>query len=102
MNLAGRTCIVFVVLAFSRYGASAHVSHNDELANSQFEENRPTTDTTKLLKDELLFQRGTQTYLWALPLDKYARDEEWIGEGFRPRLQHPSNLEETAGRERRW
>jgi hypothetical protein len=31
-------------------------------------ENRPTAETSKLLKDELLFQRATQTYLWALPL----------------------------------
>jgi hypothetical protein len=29
---------------------------------------RPTPETHKLLKDELLFQRATQTYLWALPL----------------------------------
>ncbi len=31
-------------------------------------ENRPTAATAKLLRDELLFQRATQTYLWALPL----------------------------------
>jgi hypothetical protein len=68
MNLADRTCIAFALIALTGYGASAQVPRYDELANSQFEENRPTTDTTKLLKDELLFQRGTQTYLWALPL----------------------------------
>jgi len=38
------------------------------LANSAFVENRPTTETAKLLKDELLFRRATQIYLWALPL----------------------------------
>jgi hypothetical protein len=31
-------------------------------------ENRPTPDTGRLLKDELLLQRATQTYRWALPL----------------------------------
>ena len=31
-------------------------------------ENRPTGKTTATLRDELLFQRATQTYLWALPL----------------------------------
>src|SRR5262249_53868998 len=31
-------------------------------------ENRPTPETAKLLREELLFQRATQTYLWALPL----------------------------------
>jgi len=40
----------------------------DALANSPMAENRPTPETSKLLKDELLFQRATQTYLWALPL----------------------------------
>jgi hypothetical protein len=40
----------------------------DNLANAPFLENRPTPETSQLLKDELLFQRATQTYLWALPL----------------------------------
>ena len=38
------------------------------LADSAMRENRPTAETIALLKDELLFQRATQTYLWALPL----------------------------------
>src|SRR5262249_24123658 len=37
-------------------------------ANLPFRENRPTAATAKELRDELLFQRATQTYLWALPL----------------------------------
>ena len=40
----------------------------DALANSAMVENRPAPATTKLLKEELLFQRATQTYLWAMPL----------------------------------
>jgi hypothetical protein len=40
----------------------------DELASLRFVENRPTKDTAQTLRDELLFQRATQTYLWALPL----------------------------------
>jgi hypothetical protein len=39
-----------------------------DLAASPFMENRPTGKTTATLRDELLFQRATQTYLWALPL----------------------------------
>jgi hypothetical protein len=38
----------------------------DGLANLPFENNRPTAATARTLKDELLFQRATQTYLWAL------------------------------------
>jgi hypothetical protein len=48
--------------------ASAQTDRYDALANSPMFENRPTPETAKLLKDELLFQRATQTYLWALPL----------------------------------
>jgi hypothetical protein len=38
------------------------------LSSLPFEENRPTKETAQTLRDELLFQRATQTYLWALPL----------------------------------
>jgi hypothetical protein len=40
----------------------------DALAGSSMLENRPTAEASRRLKDELLFQRATQTYLWALPL----------------------------------
>jgi hypothetical protein len=40
----------------------------DTLANLPFKKGRPTADTAQTLKDELLFQRATQTYLWAMPL----------------------------------
>jgi hypothetical protein len=39
-----------------------------QLADSSFVQNRPSLQTTQLLTDELLFQRATQTYLWAMPL----------------------------------
>jgi hypothetical protein len=48
--------------------AFAQTSRFDELANLPFKENRPTEQTAQTLRDELLFQRATQTYLWALPL----------------------------------
>lgn len=38
------------------------------LAGLPFERGRPTAEATRTLKDELLFQRATQTYLWAMPL----------------------------------
>jgi hypothetical protein len=46
----------------------AQSSRYDALANSPMVENRPSVETSKLLRDELLIQRATQTYLWALPL----------------------------------
>jgi hypothetical protein len=46
----------------------AQADRYDALANSPFSENRPTQETAETLRDELLFQRATQAYLWALPL----------------------------------
>src|SRR5215510_10186631 len=59
-----------VLLAVLVLAPPAHVQTDryEALANSAMVENRPTPETSALLKDELLFQRATQTYLWALPL----------------------------------
>ena len=45
----------------------AQSSRYDELANFPFQQNYPTEETAQRLKDELLFERGVQSYLWALP-----------------------------------
>src|SRR5215470_7217871 len=52
----------------SAQSQTSQQSRYDELANLPFVNNRPTPETAKILSDELLFQRATQTYLWALPL----------------------------------
>ena len=59
-----------IMLATASFSAIAHAqsSRYEALANAPMVENRPTPETSKQLKDELLFQRATQTYLWALPL----------------------------------
>jgi hypothetical protein len=58
----------------------------DELAKLPFAENRPTKETAQALRDELLFQRATQTYLWALPLintlGMKVGSEKTFGEGY--------------------
>jgi hypothetical protein len=43
-------------------------THWDQISAIPFKENRPTKETAQTLRDELLFQRATQTYLWAMPL----------------------------------
>jgi hypothetical protein len=48
--------------------AFAQPAHFETLSSLPFSENRPTQETSRILRDELLFQRATQTYLWALPL----------------------------------
>ena len=66
---AYRAALVALLVAPS-FGAQvmAQPSRFETLANSAFTEGRPTPETAKTLKDELLFQRATQTYLWAIPL----------------------------------
>ena len=48
--------------------ASAQSDRIRDLASLPFEQNRPTHETAQALMEELIFQRATQTYLWALPL----------------------------------
>jgi hypothetical protein len=48
--------------------ALSQPSRHDALAASPSFENRPTAQSSRTLMDELLFQRATQAYLWALPL----------------------------------
>jgi hypothetical protein len=40
----------------------------ESLSNLPFAENRPTAETAQTLRNELLLQRATQTYLWARAL----------------------------------
>src|SRR5580700_9735957 len=58
------------VLAISGLTTPTHAQESrfDELANLPFAEGRPTKESAQTLNDELLFQRATQTYLWAMPL----------------------------------
>ena len=45
----------------------AQEARYDDLANLPFQQDYPTEATAQRLTDELLFQRGVQSYLWALP-----------------------------------
>ena len=58
------TCLLASITCLAR----AQTSRFDALADTPFQENRPTAESAALLRDELMFQRATQTYLWALPL----------------------------------
>ena len=67
-QVAGMTASILFATVSLVTPSFAQADRYDVLANSAMFENRPTPATSKLLKDELLFQRATQTYLWALPL----------------------------------
>lgn len=64
------TAALLGVLATGGFATQALAQETgfDKLANLPFAEGRPTKETAQTLRDELLFQRATQTYLWALPL----------------------------------
>ena len=47
---------------------SESIRHQAKIAALPFVEDRATAEAAQTLRDELLYQRATQTYLWALPL----------------------------------
>ena len=78
-----RTMVGFAVLLCMGSSALAQdtttksdFSHYDELAKLPFPGAYPTKKTDSTLKNELVFQRGVQSYLWALPaMNMYAMRE---------------------------
>jgi len=66
--------------------AQAQTSRFDGLADLPFEGGYPTKEGVATLKDELLFQRAVQTYIWALPaLNMYGMkegSEQTFGKGY--------------------
>jgi len=66
--------------------ALAQESRYDDLANLPFDNGYPSKEGVAILKDELLFQRAVQSYIWALPaLNVYAMkegSEKVFGKGY--------------------
>ncbi|SOZ38522.1 DUF1254 domain-containing protein [Cupriavidus neocaledonicus] len=58
---------VAVAVSFCSSAAPAQTARYDALVNAPFEKDYPTPTATSLLRDELIFQRAVQAYLWALP-----------------------------------
>ena len=96
-----KAALIATMVAFIGLPVAVHaqIDRFDSLANSPMAENRPTPATAKLLRDELLFQRAAQTYLWALPLintlGMKVGSEKVFGSG----LQHPPGREEASRRQ---
>ena len=73
-RIAGLLCLAVALSACKQQapapsGSPVDMSaHFEQMANLPIAENRPTPETAAALKDAMLFQRATQTYLWALPL----------------------------------
>src|SRR5262245_40261544 len=60
--------VVACMILLVPMSASAQGDRFKALANSPFVQDRPTAETARLLKGELLFQRASQVYLWAMPV----------------------------------
>jgi hypothetical protein len=75
-----------MMAAFGVASASAASSRFEELANIPFNAGYPSHADVAKLKDELLFQRGVQSYLWAqAALNMYAMkegSEKQFGKGY--------------------
>ena len=69
------THTVLVALLLTPGFALAQQDRFDALANSATFENRPTPASAEKLMDELLFQRASQTYLWAYAAHQHDGDE---------------------------
>jgi hypothetical protein len=67
-NLFAAALVGVLAMSANATQVLAQETSFDRLANLPFAEGRPTKETAQTLRDELLFQRATQTYLWALPL----------------------------------
>jgi hypothetical protein len=65
-----RAALASLVLAFGLTGGPVPAQNTrwNKLANYPFHQHYPTEETGKRLRDELLFERATQTYLWALAI----------------------------------
>ncbi len=59
---------VLSLAPFASAQEADHLQRYDRLANVEQFENRPTAEATQMLLDEMLFQRATQTYVWAMPV----------------------------------
>jgi hypothetical protein len=68
LNLFAAAPVGFLAMSALATQALAHETSFDKLANLPFAEGRPTKETAQTLRNELLFQRATQTYLWTMPL----------------------------------
>src|SRR5258708_32481340 len=74
MNIGHKACVLALSVAgaLTMNGpltqARAQETHFSELANLPFAGGRSAADATEQVDGDLLFQRATQTYLWAMPL----------------------------------
>lgn len=75
-----------LLTCFTLLGGTANAAPDrfEKLSKSPFKDNRPTKETVRTLTEELLFQRATQTYLWAMPLINTMGMRDGFAESYEP------------------
>jgi hypothetical protein len=80
------TALTIIILAALNAASNAEGARYDELAVQPFRQGFLSRDAIASFKDELVFQRATQAYLWALPaLNMYGMkegSEKVFGKGY--------------------
>jgi len=79
-----RIAASIVVLAVTTALAHAQADRFEGLAKLPFDQNRPTEQTARTLQEELIFQRATQTYLWAMPLLNTMGMRDGFAQAYKP------------------
>lgn len=68
LSISSCSMLLFFAAAFCHAQSPDKVADRyDALASLDFKQGYPTEQAIQQLKDELLFQRATQAYLWAIP-----------------------------------
>ena len=75
------------------------IRHQAKIAALPLVENRATAETAQTLRDELLYHRATQTYLWALPLINTLGMQRRLREDVRRGVQRLAGVEEAPRRQ---
>lgn len=82
------TATALFILSSCNETKTTEGNHYDTLVDLPFLGGYPTDEANKALADELIFQRGVQTYMWALPaMNMYA-----MREGQRAAFSDASNV----------
>ena len=74
------------------------IQYQEKIAALPILEGRATAETAQTLRDEMLYHRATQTYLWALPLLNTLGMQRGSEKSIRRRIRRFAGLEETPRR----
>ena len=93
------TGAVLIAATIGAYPAQAQSLRFDDLSDLPFSNGYLSKEAIAALKDELVFQRAVQSYIWALPALNMYGMKEGSEKSVRQGLQRPADLEGPAQRQ---